>query len=62
MKFSDLLLANLAFTTATVSAATLRPVLNFGDNPGNNQMLIYVPDQLALNPAVIVAVPSPLGP
>ncbi|KAL2823261.1 Alpha/Beta hydrolase protein [Aspergillus cavernicola] len=55
MKPSTLLLALLAFTTATVSAAILRPVLNFGANPGNKEMWIYVPDQLAPNPAVIVA-------
>ncbi|KAH8696375.1 PHB depolymerase family esterase, partial [Talaromyces proteolyticus] len=62
MNFSTLLLAYMAFKIAAVSAATLRRVLDFGDNPGNNQMLIYVPDRLAPNPAIIVALHGCLEP
>nr|8IY8_A Chain A, Feruloyl esterase [Aspergillus sydowii]8IY8_B Chain B, Feruloyl esterase [Aspergillus sydowii]8IYB_A Chain A, Feruloyl esterase [Aspergillus sydowii]8IYB_B Chain B, Feruloyl esterase [Aspergillus sydowii]8IYC_A Chain A, Feruloyl esterase [Aspergillus sydowii]8IYC_B Chain B, Feruloyl esterase [Aspergillus sydowii] len=41
--------------------ATLSQVLDFGNNPGDNEMWIYVPDQLAANPAVIVALHGCLG-
>lgn len=61
--FSDLSATMLArslfwFATsaATCLAASLQEVTNFGDNPTNIQMYIYVPDQLAANPPVIVAV------
>lgn len=56
MKLSNLFLAS-ASTTAG-SAATLSQVLDFGNNPGDNEMWIYVPDKLADSPAVIVAVSS----
>lgn len=46
----------LAATAATCLSASLQEVTNFGDNPSNIQMYIYVPDQLAANPPVIVAV------
>ncbi|KAL3481372.1 ferulic acid esterase [Aspergillus californicus] len=55
MRFPTLLPALVAFTAATVSAANLRPVLDFGANPGNNEMWIYVPGKMAPNPPVIVA-------
>ncbi|KAL6239489.1 hypothetical protein BDW75DRAFT_250384 [Aspergillus navahoensis] len=58
MKLATLLAGHLA---AVSSAAVLRPVLNFGANPGNNDMWIYVPDQVAPNPAVIVALHGCLG-
>ncbi|KAL2197097.1 carbohydrate esterase family 1 protein [Corynascus similis CBS 632.67] len=45
----------LAATAATCLSASLQEVTNFGDNPSNIQMYIYVPDQLAANPPVIVA-------
>jgi len=48
----------LAATAATCLGASLQEVTNFGDNPSNIQMYIYVPDQLAANPPVIVAVRS----
>ncbi|KAL2871645.1 alpha/beta hydrolase family esterase [Aspergillus lucknowensis] len=38
-----------------VYAASLQQVTDFGDNPGNNVMFLYAPDQVAENPAVIVA-------
>lgn len=40
-------------------SASLTQVSNFGDNPGSNEMYIYVPDNLAANPAIIVAVGHP---
>ncbi|KAK2769978.1 hypothetical protein FQN53_005792 [Emmonsiellopsis sp. PD_33] len=40
---------------STAAAADLTPVTNFGDNPTNVEMYIYVPDTLAENPAIIVA-------
>ncbi|MEV5437563.1 PHB depolymerase family esterase [Streptomyces sp. NPDC052682] len=36
--------------------ATLREVTNFGTNPSNLQMYLYVPDHVAAHPAVVVAV------
>ena len=38
------------------SAASLVQVKDFGANPGNANMYIYVPDKVAANPAIIVAV------
>jgi len=37
-------------------SASLQNVGNYGANPTNTQMWIYVPDKLAPNPAIIVAV------
>jgi poly(3-hydroxybutyrate) depolymerase len=51
MKF----LGFLASATA-VLAASLQQVRDFGKNPTNLQMYIYVPDKLAASPPVIVAV------
>ncbi|WP_053751317.1 PHB depolymerase family esterase [Streptomyces sp. MMG1533] len=36
--------------------ATLTEVTNFGTNPSNLQMYLYVPDSVTANPAVVVAV------
>lgn len=36
--------------------ASLQQVYNFGDNPSNTKMFIYVPDNLAENPPIIVAI------
>jgi poly(hydroxyalkanoate) depolymerase family esterase len=36
------------------SAAQLTQVWNFGNNPGNLQMYVYVPDNVAPNPAIVV--------
>ncbi|KAK2802089.1 hypothetical protein FQN50_007453 [Emmonsiellopsis sp. PD_5] len=41
--------------TSTAAAADLTPVTNFGDNPTNVEMYIYVPDTVAENPGIIVA-------
>ncbi|TDC29471.1 PHB depolymerase family esterase, partial [Micromonospora sp. KC213] len=38
------------------SAATLTQVTNFGANPSNLQMYLYVPDRVAPRPALVVAV------
>ncbi|AEO58247.1 carbohydrate esterase family 1 protein [Thermothelomyces thermophilus ATCC 42464] len=36
--------------------AALQQVTNFGSNPSNTKMFIYVPDKLAPNPPIIVAI------
>ncbi|MFC3492920.1 extracellular catalytic domain type 1 short-chain-length polyhydroxyalkanoate depolymerase [Glycomyces rhizosphaerae] len=36
-------------------AAQLTQITNFGNNPGNLQMHVYVPDNVASNPAIVVA-------
>jgi poly(hydroxyalkanoate) depolymerase family esterase len=36
-------------------AAQLQQVTNFGNNPGNLEMYVYVPDNVAPNPAIVVA-------
>lgn len=36
--------------------ASLQQVTNFGVNPSNTKMYIYVPDKLATKPAIIVAI------
>lgn len=46
------LIANAALSIA----ASLIQVEDFGKNPTNIYMYIYVPDKVATNPAVIVAV------
>lgn len=48
----------VAWLLPVVLAASLTQVNNFGNNPGSLQMYIYVPNTLASNPAVIVAVRS----
>ncbi|MFG1866877.1 extracellular catalytic domain type 1 short-chain-length polyhydroxyalkanoate depolymerase [Micromonospora arborensis] len=46
--------AALTFPTAA-SAATLTQVTNFGTNPTNLQMHLYVPDRVATRPAILLA-------
>ncbi|WP_030661133.1 extracellular catalytic domain type 1 short-chain-length polyhydroxyalkanoate depolymerase [Streptomyces cellulosae] len=41
---------------AAVPTATLAEVTNFGTNPSNLQMYLYVPDNVTAHPAVVVAV------
>ncbi|KAK4150531.1 carbohydrate esterase [Chaetomidium leptoderma] len=48
-------LVGLAATAATCLGASLQQVSNFGNNPSNIQMYTYVPDKVATNPAIIVA-------
>ncbi|WJK40255.1 PHB depolymerase family esterase [Solwaraspora sp. WMMA2056] len=40
---------------APASAATLTEVTNFGTNPSNLRMYLYVPDRVATRPAILVA-------
>ncbi|GIG91911.1 extracellular catalytic domain type 1 short-chain-length polyhydroxyalkanoate depolymerase [Plantactinospora endophytica] len=47
----------VSLTVATpASAASLTEVTNFGTNPSNLRMHLYVPDRLAARPAIVVAV------
>jgi len=48
---------SMAFACSlVVYGAELKPVPKFGYNPSNLTMNIYVPDKLAANPPVVVAV------
>ncbi len=49
-------LFNFAALAGLASSASLKQVTSFGSNPTGLQMYIYVPDKLAAEPAVIVAV------
>lgn len=49
-------LFTLAASATLAAGASLQQVTNFGSNPTKIYMYIYVPDKLAANPAVIVAV------
>lgn len=51
-------LCSLLFTLFWLGSqtASLVQVQNYGSNPSNTQMWIYVPDKLAPNPAIIVAI------
>lgn len=49
------MLAALLVTAPPASAATLTEVTNFGTNPSNLRMHLYVPDTVAPEPAVLVA-------
>lgn len=55
MKFGAITAGLLALANS-VLGASLQQVPSFGDNPSSIQMYIYVPDKVATNPAVIVAV------
>ncbi|KAH6627229.1 Alpha/Beta hydrolase protein [Chaetomium sp. MPI-SDFR-AT-0129] len=48
-------LTTLASFGGLASAASLAQVQDFGQNPTSIQMYIYVPDKVAANPAIIVA-------
>ncbi|KAM7206455.1 Alpha/Beta hydrolase fold [Naviculisporaceae sp. PSN 640] len=48
-------LFTLAASATLAAGASLQQVTNFGNNPTRIYMYIYVPDKLANNPAVIVA-------
>ena len=45
-----------ALLTGLASCASLTRVTEFGANPTELQMFLYVPDKVADNPAIIVAV------
>lgn len=55
MHYSATLLSTIAAICATANGA-LTTVTNFGSNPTNLQMNIWVPSTLATNPAIILAV------
>lgn len=55
MHFTTSLLSSLVAISATANAALTR-VNDFGANPSNLQMNIYVPTKLATKPAIILAV------
>lgn len=42
-------------TVAPAQAAALVQVTNFGNNPGGDQMYVYVPDTVTANPPILVA-------
>ncbi|WP_406335239.1 PHB depolymerase family esterase [Streptomyces sp. NBC_00203] len=48
--------APVAPTAPAAAAASLTEVTNFGSNPSNLQMYLYVPDSVTAHPAVLVAV------
>ncbi|MEV4141198.1 PHB depolymerase family esterase [Dactylosporangium sp. NPDC049742] len=50
-----LAVAGIAWFAAPASAATLTEVTNFGTNPTNLRMHLYVPNTVAARPAVLVA-------
>ncbi|KAI1188624.1 Alpha/Beta hydrolase protein [Nemania serpens] len=54
MKFG-VTVAGLLASAGSVLGASLQQVSNFGSNPSSIQMYIYVPDKVAANPAIIVA-------
>ncbi|KAI0107876.1 putative acetyl xylan esterase [Nemania sp. FL0031] len=55
MRFLSTITSALALCGVT-AAASLQQVTNFGANTSGTKMYIYVPDKLASNPAIIVAV------
>jgi acetylxylan esterase len=55
MFLSTSLISKLALLTAAVNGALVR-VTDFGTNPTNLQMNIWVPSKLAAKPAIILAV------
>jgi acetylxylan esterase len=55
MRVSSTIFGGLAAVATTVNGALLR-VNDFGSNPTNLQMNIYVPAKVAPKPAIILAV------
>lgn len=60
MHVSTSIVSGLAAFSTTANAALTR-VNDFGANPSNLQMNIYVPAKLATKPAIIVAVRSAIS-
>ncbi len=57
LRFMAILLVSATFLASRpVSAASLVEVTNFGTNPSNLRMHLYVPDKVAARPAILVAV------
>ncbi|KAK1998775.1 PHB depolymerase family esterase [Colletotrichum falcatum] len=55
MKLSTILSAAVGLAVSA-GAASLQQVTSFGSNPSGAKMYIYVPDKLAANPPVVVAI------
>jgi len=53
--------AQATATAAPITPARLQQVSGFGSNPTGTQMFIYVPNRLAANPAIVVAVSFQFG-
>jgi acetylxylan esterase len=51
-----LLMISLLLASSSAHAASLQPVQNFGSNPSNLNMFIYVPSKLASTPPIVVAI------
>jgi acetylxylan esterase len=49
------LLTAIATMTSGIYGASLQRVMNFGNNPTGAEMHIYVPDNRASNPPILVA-------
>ena len=45
-----------AFSVHTARAASLIEITNFGNNPSNLRMYVYIPSKLAVKPAILVGV------
>ncbi|GJC84911.1 putative acetylxylan esterase A [Colletotrichum liriopes] len=56
MRPSTLFAAAVAGLSSLASAASLQQVTSFGANPSGAKMYIYVPDRVAANPPIIVAI------
>lgn len=56
MGFIKSFLASALAFTSLARAAELTQVTDFGDNPSGAKMYIYVPDGLAADPSIIVAI------
>ncbi|MFI5916843.1 alpha/beta hydrolase family esterase, partial [Dactylosporangium sp. NPDC051541] len=48
--------ATIAFTALPASAAALQQITNFGPNPSNIKMYLYVPNTVPAHPAIVVGV------
>lgn len=56
MRFLNTILTSAVALCGLASAASLQQVTNFGANTSGTKMYIYVPDNLAVKPAIVVAV------
>jgi acetylxylan esterase len=56
MRFLSTVFTSALALCGLAAAASLQQVTNFGANTSGTKMYIYVPDKLATNPAIIVAV------
>ncbi|EEY23771.1 acetylxylan esterase [Verticillium alfalfae VaMs.102] len=56
MRFLSTLGSGLLALCATAQAASLQQITNFGANPSNAKMYIYVPDNVVATPPIVVAV------